>query len=86
MKDILGVAPSQDASDTKIIPVGDPYKPSFPTVTGRGKWVFPTNSGKPPQIIHFNRVWNHEIFTIHFGGFSPYFWKHPYQQDSREKI
>ena len=35
----LGVAPSQDASDHQddiTYLVGDSYKPSFPTVTGRG--------------------------------------------------
>ncbi len=36
----------------------------------------PKNMGKPPQIIHFNRVWNH-YFHHPFWGFSPYFWKHP---------
>ena len=38
---ILGVAPSQDASDHQddiTFLVGDPYKPSFPTVTGRGPY------------------------------------------------
>ncbi len=37
---VLGVAPSQDASDHQDYEpflVGDPYKPSFATVTGRGE-------------------------------------------------
>ena len=45
-------------------------------ISGLYKWVFPKIGGKPPQIMNFNRIF-HEIFTIHFGGFSPYFWKHP---------
>ena len=38
-----------------------------------GCWT--KNRGEPPQIIHFNRVWNHyepSILGYH------YFWKHPY--------
>ncbi len=27
----------------------------------------PKNNGIP-KSSHFNRIWNHEIFTIHFGG------------------
>ena len=37
--DVLGVAPSQDASHHQIyyiFRIGDSYKPSFTTVTGRG--------------------------------------------------
>ena len=39
-------------------------------------WVFPKIMGVPPKSsipIGFSI-----IFTIHFGGGSPYFWKHPY--------
>ena len=36
-------------------------------------WVFPKNRGNPPQIMNFNRVWNHHIFTIHFGEMVPLF-------------
>ncbi len=45
-------------------------------------WVFP-KIGLPPKlsilIIGFSI-----IFTIHFGWFSPYFWKHPYKSDLEE--
>ena len=34
------------------------------------------NSGFFPQIIHFNRVFHYKSSIL--GGFSPYFWKHPY--------
>ena len=38
-------------------------------------WVFPKHTGKTPQIMNFNRVWNHEIKTHPFWGkWSPYFW------------
>ena len=37
-------------------------------------WLFPKIGGNP-QIIHFNRVWNHYKPSIL--GY-PYFWKHPY--------
>ncbi len=40
------------------------------------RWVFPKIGGKPPQIIHLF-IGCSIIFTIHFGGFYPYFWKHP---------
>jgi len=33
------------------------------------------NSGFSSQIIHFNRVFHY--FHHPFGGFYPYFWKHP---------
>ena len=51
---------------TRIITflVGNPYKPSFATVTGWG--VDP----RYPQIIHFNGAFS-IIFTIHFGGKTP---------------
>ena len=42
----LGVAPSQDASDHQgyhVFRLGDPYKPSFATVTGKG----------PPQTYKY---------------------------------
>ena len=38
-------------------------------------WVFPKIM-VPPQIIHFNRVFHYKPSIL--GGFSPYFWKHPY--------
>ena len=41
--------------------------------------VEPKIGGKPPKswiLIGFSI-----IFTIHFGGFPPIFWKHPYQQN-----
>ena len=48
-----------------------------PAGPARGSiWVFPKIVGFPPKssiLIRFSI-----IFTIHFGGFSPYFWKHPY--------
>ena len=37
-------------------------------------WVFPKNSGFSPQIIHL-KIRFSIIFTIHFGGNSPIFWK-----------
>ena len=40
-------------------------------------WVETKNRGKTPQIIHFNIGFS-IIFTIHFVGFPPYSWKHPY--------
>ena len=42
-------------------------------------WVFPKIGY--PQIIH-EKIGFSIIFTIHFGGSSPYFWKHPYGEYS----
>ena len=39
-------------------------------------WAFP-KIWETPQIIHFNKVWNH-YFHHPFWWFYPYFWKHPY--------
>ena len=45
-------------------------------------WVFP-KIGVPPKssiLIGFSI-----IFTIHFGGFPPYFWKHPHGKSTQLK-
>ncbi len=39
---------------------------------GKLIWVFPKIRENPPQIIHFNRVWNH-YFHHPFWGFYPLF-------------
>ena len=39
-------------------------------------WVSTQNrGGKPPQIIHFNRVFHYKPSILGY----PYFWKHPYR-------
>ena len=65
-----------------------PFWRSFPGISLQGKmlqwvrnmlrmiWGFPKMVGFPPKssiLIGFSI-----IFTIHFGGFPPIFWKHPY--------
>ena len=48
---------------------------NMPILAEALKWVFPKIVGFPPKssiLIGFSI-----IFTIHFGGKSPYFWKHP---------
>ncbi len=47
----------------------------FPT-NPSSVWVFPKIMGTPKSSILFIVV--SIIFTIHFGGTHPYFWKHPY--------
>ena len=43
------------------------------------RWWFPKIVGPPPQIIHFNRVWNHHKPSILGENLkTPYFWNHPY--------
>ncbi len=37
--------------------------------------------GKTPKSSHLFIGFGTIIFTIHFGGFPPYFWKHPYDVD-----
>ena len=65
---ILGLPPSQDSShhqDDITFLVGDPYKPSFATVTGRGvdpsyiNWMMGT-----PNLYEWEMVGNHQI-SIH---------------------
>ncbi len=52
--------------------VPDPLSSLFPPK----KLVFPKIM-IPPNHPLKNRVWNHYKPSIHFGWFSPYFWKHP---------
>ena len=39
-------------------------------------WVFPKKYGKPPQIIHFYRVFHYKPSIFGY----PFFWKHPFFQ------
>ena len=51
----------------------------LPTFTFRVCIDVSKNRGFSPQIIHW-QIGVSMIFTIHFGGCSPYFWKHPNMQ------
>ena len=60
--------------------IQNPNGPGVALSFQKVKWRFPPYGccqkyGKTPQIIHFNRVWNHSKPSIL--GY-PYFWKHPY--------
>ncbi len=63
-------------------------EPTCPAVSGTnpsdGKsiWVLNQKYGKTTQIIHLFTGFT-IIFTIHFGGFYPYFWKHPFLPSSK---
>ena len=64
---ILGVAPSQDSShhqDYEPFLVGDPYKPSFPTVTGRG----PHPRYATQSCEDYNKPWNPSAPNTFSGG------------------